>query len=421
MKQEGFKDKKKSALLLSGGGAKAAAFHVGVCIALAECGFSFAGGDKARLKKKKLPQNDPMTFQNYIGSSAGAVIAAILASGFSVYSLIDAFLAGSDLQSFNNQRKSSKKDSLKPISYRDIFALNKGAPSQILSNLFQKKPVIRGGLEVLFKKNFQVSGIFSTRNLGRYLKRHVFSKDRFEDLSVELSIVATRLDYSEQTVFSSTKKPKKLRVSYKNHVLISDAVCASATLPPLFSPYGIENEDGDLEYYFDGEIRDTLPTFIAEEKGADLIVASSSIEPYEFNPEMGSLSQYGVPLIVNQAIYQMIHQKIASDTHTRHNYEKLVKHLEDLLKTMDIQKSDKTKIMDTVLKDLSYNPNTTYIYIHPSPKDYQMFFYDHFSLSEKVLSQIVRVGFKAAMHALRPYVNVSQFKHKYRSHRKRST
>ena len=38
--------KKKPALVLSGGGVKAAAFHAGVCLALNEKGFRFAGGTK---------------------------------------------------------------------------------------------------------------------------------------------------------------------------------------------------------------------------------------------------------------------------------------------------------------------------------------------------------------------------------------
>ena len=44
------KDKKSLALVLSGGGIKAAAFHVGVCVALKEHGFQFAGALPKMLK-----------------------------------------------------------------------------------------------------------------------------------------------------------------------------------------------------------------------------------------------------------------------------------------------------------------------------------------------------------------------------------
>ena len=38
--------KKKISLVLSGGGIKAAAFHIGACLALREKGFTFTGGSK---------------------------------------------------------------------------------------------------------------------------------------------------------------------------------------------------------------------------------------------------------------------------------------------------------------------------------------------------------------------------------------
>ena len=59
--------------------------------------------------------------------------------------------------------------------------------------------------------------------------------------------------------------------------------------------------------------------------------------------------------------------------------------------------------MDILVDRTKYKPNVDYIYIHPSPQDYEMFFADHFSLNPKILSQIVRTGFRSAMNALRPY------------------
>ena len=42
-------EKQKPALVLSGGGVKAAAFHIGVCLALKDKGFKFAGGSPSRV------------------------------------------------------------------------------------------------------------------------------------------------------------------------------------------------------------------------------------------------------------------------------------------------------------------------------------------------------------------------------------
>ena len=61
-------EKKKVALVLSGGGVKAAAFHIGVCLALREKGFKFAGGSSAR--DRLTFEGKPLTFTVYVGSSA---------------------------------------------------------------------------------------------------------------------------------------------------------------------------------------------------------------------------------------------------------------------------------------------------------------------------------------------------------------
>ena len=73
--------KKKIGLVLSGGGIKAAAYHIGVCLALKEKGFRFAGGHK-ELVRQKYPDGSPKVIRLYVGSSAGAFVneAAIEAS-----------------------------------------------------------------------------------------------------------------------------------------------------------------------------------------------------------------------------------------------------------------------------------------------------------------------------------------------------
>ena len=88
-------DKKRIALVLSGGGVKAAAFHVGVCLALREKGFQFGGGRSPDQGLKFEGQS--LTFTIYVGSSAGAVVSAFLAAGHSIDAVIDAFTRGSGL------------------------------------------------------------------------------------------------------------------------------------------------------------------------------------------------------------------------------------------------------------------------------------------------------------------------------------
>src|ERR1700722_10765784 len=144
-------EKKKIALVLSGGGVKAAAFHIGVCLALREKGFKFAGGTDAKDRLEFVGK--PLTFTIYVGSSAGSVLATFLAAGYTLDSIIEAFTAGAGLASLT-RTKTQDAPYLKPINYRDIFALNIGAasPIRLLPKIFRRRLNVSGGLEALFKE-----------------------------------------------------------------------------------------------------------------------------------------------------------------------------------------------------------------------------------------------------------------------------
>ncbi len=397
-------DKKRLALVLSGGGVKAAAFHIGACLALREKGFKFAGG----LPEEVADQypDDSMTFKMYVGSSAGAVMSSLLASGYSVEAIIEAFTRGAGLGTFRTRNQNTGRV-LKPLTYRDIFALNieGGHPFRMFSDWFQKKPVISGGLEVLLKKGVKVNGIFSMRNIERYMRKKALPTNEFSDLGVNLYICATQLNHSREVIFgpfAETTKDKTIK--YANYANISDAVAASASLPPAFAPWGIHKPGSNKTiYFFDGEIRDTLSTHVAETHGADLVISSYSIQPYHYSEEMGSLHNYGIPVIMNQALYQTVQQKI--DAHIRHqtNLRKLMNSVNGYLKEIDLPIEQREKLMEILRTRTDFRPDVDRIYIHPSPQDYKMFFYDHFSLNPIRLSQIVRTGFRSAMQALRQY------------------
>lgn len=382
---------------------KASAFHIGVCLALQEKGFKFAGGSPDAVVQKF--ESDSLTFKIYVGSSAGAVISTFLAAGYSLDAVIDAFTRGAGIGSLTRTKPSAGY--LRPITYKDIFALNlkAGSPSRLFSGLFQKKPVISGGLEVLLKRGVKVNGIFSTRNLERYLRTVVFPENRFDALGVQLYIVATQLNHSRKVIFGSFPETTKTKdVKYAHYATVSDAVAASAALPPFFAPYGIKNAKGKEIHFFDGEIRDTLSTHVAAEHGADLVISSYSIQPYHYHKEMGSLHEYGMPMIFNQALYQVVQQKI--ERHIRHQKDvrSMINAVDGYLKEAKIDEEHRQKLIEILIAKTNFNPKVDYIYIHPSPTDYEMFFYDHFSLNPKILGNIVRTGFKAAMNALRPHV-----------------
>lgn len=395
-------EKKKVALVLSGGGVKAAAFHIGVCLALREKGFKFAGGGSARDRLEF--EGKPLNITVYVGSSAGSVVATFLAAGHPLDAIIDAFTRGTGLESLTKTK--TENPYLKPITYRDIFALNLGAamPGRLLPRMFRKRLNVSGGMEALLKEAFKVNGVFTTENLARYMRDNVFPGDDFKKLGAELYIVATQLNHSRKAVFGPFAEIDKTKEVLRSPgASVSDAVGASAALPPFFAPYGIRNEKGEEIHYFDGEIRDTLSTHIAAEAGADLVIASYSIQPYHYNKEMGSLHDYGMPLIFNQALYQVVQKKI--ETHIRHQQDvrAMINAVQGFMGEAGIDEEHIAKLTEILIAKTNFNPSVDYIYIHPQPQDHEFFFYDHFSLNAKVLNGIVRTGFKSAMNTLRAF------------------
>ena len=394
-------EKKKLALVLSGGGIKAAAFHLGVCLALREKGFTFAGGSADDVQMKY--SDDKLTFKVYVGSSAGAVVTTFLAAGYSVESIIDAFERGSatDLNRLMKRKKIYAR--LKPITYRDMFALNGGNFVSFIPNMIRRRSsIVSGGIEALVKNGFKINGLFTTRGIERYFRTQVLKENTFDSLGVALYIVGTQLNHSRKVVFGNFPETTKMKnLMYANFAQISDAVAASASLPPVFAPYGIRNHKGKELFFFDGEIRETLSTHVAADAGADLVIASYSVQPYHFNSQMGSLHNYGIPLIINQALYQVVQQKIEKHIEHQQQISSIMSAVDGYFRQAGLSEEHREKLLDVLAKRANYKPGVDYIYIHPSPQDHEMFFVDHFSLNPQILGKIVHIGFRAALQVLR--------------------
>lgn len=396
------KGKKKIGLALSGGGIKAAAFHIGVCLALKEKGFRFAGGTKDEVQSKY--SNFDKVIRLYVGSSAGAVISSFLASGYSLEAIISAFEKGSEWDLKGLSQPSNFDASLKPISYSDIFSLNGKNWVKLLPNLIKGRSILSGGIEAMVKNGLKINGLVTAKGLERYVRENVWPENTFDSLGVELYIVATQLNHSRKVIFGNFPETKKVKhIGWANYAKVSEAVAASASLPPVFAPYGIENERGKVLYYFDGEIRDTLSTHVAKDHGCDLVIASYSIQPYHYNDNMGSLHEYGIPLIFNQALYQVVQQKIEAHINAHDAVDKIYHAIRGYFKQKQLPEEDMNKLLNIIEERADYRPDVDYLYIHPNPHDYEMFFADHFSLNPKILSKIVQTGFRSAINQLRKH------------------
>ncbi len=394
------KNRKKIGLVLSGGGIKAAAFHIGVCLALKGKGFSFSGGSKEMCQHESYP-DDSRVIRSYVGSSAGAFISTILAAGYGVESLIHAFelgFGGSFIYPHEEMRR------LKQIGYRHLFSVNGRRILRFLPDAILNRSMMQGGLEALIKSGFKLDGLFTTKGIESYLRKEVLIDNEFHRLGVELYIVATQLNHSRKAIFGPFKESYKTSTTkYINYASISDAVAASTALPPVFSPYAIQRKDGKQMYFFDGEIRETLSAHIAADHGADLVISSYSVQPYHYHSEVGSLHQYGVPAIVNQALYQVIQQKIQKQIDFETASRQLYKMIDGFFKQGLLPDDQRDRVLATINLTLKHRPNVDQIYISPRPENYEMFFADHFSLKPRVLENIARIGFKSAIGILKQY------------------
>lgn len=395
-----FKHKKKPAFVASGGAVKAACFHIGVCLALEKKGIEFHGG----LIKKKPPKS-PETSENgsglkintYVGSSAGSMIAAFLASGYSLSNIVESFI-----------ERSPKKGEmvLKKFGYTDLFHLAKPNLSKYF-RLFWKRPpkIIGGGFESFFKNHLTFGGLFTTHGIEKYLRFQTLPSNRFEDLAADLFVVATQLDYSRKTIFCNQKniKPRPEHYAiYENSVKISEAVAASTALPPIYQPYAIKF-NGEKIYYYDGEIRETLSTHVAKDAGCDLVIASYTHQPYHFHPQIGSLINHGISSVTIQALYQVIEQKIHTSQRLWNQKRKTIDVVNQFFKEHHLPDKKRIELCEILAKTLQFNKEIDYIFIHPRPQDYKLFLADHFNLSKPHMIQIVKSGFKSAVYHLRNY------------------
>lgn len=396
----GIQGKKKIGLVLSGGGIKASAFHIGVCLALKEKGFKFAGGPK-EVVRQRYPADTPMTIRLYVGSSAGAFVSSILAGGYEPESLINAFQLGSgELPTYDE----SDLRFLKPINYRHIFSVNGNRLVRFIPETLLKRSLVSGGFESFLKNGFKLNGLFTTRGLEKFLRKDALLDNDFSRLGVELYIVATQLNHSRKALFGNFPESYKTPTTkFINYASISEAVACSCALPPVYAPFGVKEDEKKEIFYYDGEIRETLSAHVAADHGCDLVISSYSVQPYHYTEEMGSLHKYGIPVIINQALYQVIEQKISKHIEWQSNLRGIYKDIDRYFKDHAVNDEHRERVLEIIRNRVNFRPEVDYIYISPRPQNYEMFFVDHFSLNPSILERIVRIGFKSTLNVLRRY------------------
>ena len=392
--------KKKIALVLSGGGTKAAAFHIGVAYALKEAGFEFCQGLKSD-QSTSMPTD--RAIQTYVGSSGGSFIAALLATGYTLENISASFIGnGQDAHVQYHPRKLPKLQYMKMFKIRPELAKEQANQFQTIKNVMGS--LIDGRFPSLLQlKWVRMTGIFSTQGLEQFLREEVLPSNRFEDYKPELFIVGTQLNEARKVVFGKNEyppPPHDPNVLYMKNIHISDAIAASASLPVVFAPYAIVHESGDKYYYIDGETRETLSTHIAVDAGADLVFQSYTHQPYRWVREVGSLTKLGLPAIVIQGIYTLLEQKINSMYESYLSKKSAMSAVAKFCKDSEISPDLTEQIITLLEKELHQKRDIDLIPIHPDPTDTKTFLAEHLTLNPNKLGEIVKAGYKAGKRRL---------------------
>jgi predicted acylesterase/phospholipase RssA len=380
---------KKIALVLSGGVVKAAAWHLGVALALEELGFTLKSNKNS--DASEITNKRSLEIDTYVGSSAGAMICTFLACGFTPQEIINGVLG-------------LKQSKLKRLSYKHMFHFkrNKIKPpkSELYHPLEEFPPIIKHAL----KPFLGFSGLFSTDGVKEYLLNNVLSHDSFEKFIPDLFIVATQLDHSRKVIFSKYNYPNPSHDStahYYTGAKVSEAAAASMSVPPFYSPYPIFNpQTGQVDYYIDGEIRETLSTHVAEDNKCDIIISSWTHTPYHYHDEVGSLVNYGLPSIAIQSIYLLIQKKIVASRAKRATALDILTTVSEYLKQEKFSSKHQRDILAMLERKLNVNPNIKLVDIYPDHHDYKLFFANSFSLNPNVAAHAVKMGYKKTMQTL---------------------
>jgi len=326
----------KSALVLAGGGLTGVVYEIGALRAVDDLLIDRTVND----------------FDIYVGTSAGALVGAMLANGLTPEMMLQSFTGDGEIPPI-------KREEIFGTNYKDLIRLGVRLPAASARAAFNYLGHMRdmGFFDAASSLLTTLpTGLFDNLALERYVRRVIERfghSNRFGDLPSELHIIATDLDNSQRTVFS-----------HDTHagVPISLAVAASTALPVLYKPVRINGRD-----YIDGGLRGNASLDLAVEHGAELIVCINPLVPFDNSdlrsiPSLGAqgghLIEIGLPAIINQIT--------RINSHAGLHY-----HIKQLRRT---------------------HPEVDIILIEPGRRDYEMFFYDIMRYSARLT--VARHGFE---------------------------
>jgi len=370
---------RKTAFVLSGGVVKAAAWHLGVAMALEELGFQLKNNDN-------FDQKNDLEISTYVGSSAGALVGLFFTAGYTVENILASFL------------RKTNKDKIRPITYKDVLYLKRPLKTPPRNSFYDPLEDFPFPIKQLLSPFLNISGLFSTYGLYQYINNHIIHDQRFESYKADLFVVATQLDHSRKVIFSKYNYPNPghdtTSVYYTGNN-VSDAVAASMSVPPFYAPYPLKNANTqEINYYIDGEIRETLSTHVAYDNSCEVIISSWTHTPYHYHEEVGSLINYGLPAICVQAIHLLIEKKIIESRARVKSSRDILDTVHKYMREEKFSEQHRKQILSILERKLNYRPNVTYIDICPKHDNYRIFLSNSFSLNPKNALSIVKMGYR---------------------------
>jgi predicted acylesterase/phospholipase RssA len=234
------------ALVLAGGGVIGGMYEVGALAALDEALPGFRAND----------------FDFYVGSSAGSVVAALMANGvrpLDLYQILD----------------ESRDDAL---NFHSGSVYQRGAVADAGRSFLRLVWAVGKNLATNFRLDWpdilarsrpdMPAGFFSVRQLEEFIRGAFAAKglaNTFADCPRRLLIPAMDLDRARRVVFGAGALAE---------TRISEAIAASSAIPGFFEPFRIGGSD-----YVDGDVGHTGHADLAVEAGARRLVIINPLVP----------------------------------------------------------------------------------------------------------------------------------------------
>lgn len=279
--RSGMIKRNKIALCLAGGGITGSMFEIGCLTALDDC------------FEEPFCVNQ---FDMFVGISAGALIAAVLANGYTPRDIFE------DISQDRKTPLNFKRKNIYNLPLTDFFKsvapLFKRLPSLIHYGWVNRRYATFMDLLSIMQE-FIPPGIFSLNNLDKFVASVLYPEGKtndFRNLTKELYIPATNLDTGERLIFGDDDVT----------IPISKAVAASAAIPLFFRPFRINGSD-----FIDGSTGQVSHMDVAIRKGAKLIVIINPTVPVEnhlgknclptFDGSCARIAQKGIGFVSDQA------------------------------------------------------------------------------------------------------------------------